>query len=195
MITKNITFDEVFKIWLDNEVPIVEGRDLLTFVQQEKGFSSITEWRLATALKLGLDKLSWRLEILPSPEQNLAKIIIGPFKGWSKFFDNKLTTTFDDAMQIPEFLEWCKTHDRVVPLSEKFPHPTSLIVLRKPSGELICIEGGHRACAVAYANKIGNPISFEPTDVTIAVADIDESKISELWGFLEIGTEKHTEKK
>src|SRR6185436_17868086 len=97
----------------------------------------------------------------PDPGETLPKIIIGPYPGWQQFITNKrLFTTFAQAVEIPEFFDWCKNHDRVVPLSQNFPLPTTLILFRKENGGLIHIEGGHRICAVAYANKIGQPIDF-----------------------------------
>src|SRR6185503_14245750 len=138
MDNKSITFDQVFNIWMDAEANQVEGRNILP-VAKEKGFGSIAEWRLATALKLGMDKKEWSLVTIENPDEVLPNIIIGPYRGWSKFFDNHLNTTFAQALEIPEFFEWCKTHDRVVPLSQNFPLPTAIILFRRADGRLICI--------------------------------------------------------
>ena len=190
MDTGHITFDEVFKIWHDAEVGQIEGRDILP-VAKSKGFASIAEWRLATALRLEMDKKDWHLEILDDPDTVLPNIIIGPYQGWSKFFDNRITTTFAQALEIPAFLEWCHTHDRVAPLSKNFPLPTTVILFRKPTGELIHVEGGHRICAAAYAKKVGNPIDFNnKPPVTAAIAPISNDEISELIEFLKHGTFK-----
>ncbi|MCC7356003.1 MAG: hypothetical protein IT410_00070 [Candidatus Doudnabacteria bacterium] len=187
---KQLTFDEVFKIWMDAEVMQVEGRDTLP-VAKAKGFNSITEWRLATALRFGMDKKDWTLETIKNPGKELPKIIIGPYPGWSKFFDNQLTTTFAQAMEIPEFFKWCKTHDRVVPLSENFPLPTTIILFRKPNGDLLHIEGGHRICAVAYANILGKPIQFDDQrPVTAAIADVSEAEVVNLIELIKRGTGK-----
>jgi hypothetical protein len=189
MEKKKITFDEVFKIWLDAEVLQIEGRDIL-LLAQSKGFSSIAEWRLATALRFGLDTKEWSLEAIEQPNQTLPNIIVGPYQGWSQFFDNKLSTTFAQALEIPEFWEWCSTHDRVIPLSESFPLTNTFILLRKPSGELIHIEGGHRICAVAYRNKVGKPIDFGSNMAYAAIAPINEEEIAKLIEFLQAGTFK-----
>ena len=194
-MNKSISFDEVFKIWLDNEVTAVEGRDLLPLAQS-KGFTSITEWRLANALRFGLDKLQWSLEIIDNPAEVLPNVIIGPYKGWSiqndvKFFDNQLNTTFAQALEIPDFFDFCNTHDRIVPLAKKFPLPTSIILVRKSSGELIHIEGGHRMCAVAYAQKIDKPIDFEnKPPVSAAIADITDEQFEFIKQFAKQGTDK-----
>ncbi|HEX3095520.1 MAG TPA: hypothetical protein VHQ20_00185 [Patescibacteria group bacterium] len=187
---QKITFDEVFKIWLDAEVLQIEGRDILS-VAQSKGFNSITEWRLATALRLGMDTKPWTLEKIENPNETFPKIIIGPYQGWSKFFKNELGTSFEQALEIPEFLEWCSHHDRIIPLSQKFPLPTTIILFRKPDGTLIHVEGGHRICAVAYSKKVDRPIIF-PDDlpVTAAIADISDEEIKKLIAFLERGTSK-----
>ncbi|HMQ02004.1 MAG TPA: hypothetical protein PKD79_02975, partial [Candidatus Doudnabacteria bacterium] len=133
----------------------------------------------------------WVLEAVSDPAKTLPNIIVGPYQGWSKFFDNKLVTTFEEAMEIPEFFEWCQAHDRVVPLAKNFPLPTKLIVLRKENGQLIHIEGGHRICAVAFANKIGKPIDFSKSEINIAVATINDEEIPQLLDFLRTGSSKN----
>lgn len=190
MEPKPITFDAVFLLWMKTEIEQVEGRDILS-VAQSKGFSSITEWRLQTALRLGLDTKKWTLELIDQPNKLLPDIIIGPYPGWSKFFENRLTTTFAEALTITEFFGWCQTHDRVIPLSRQFPLPTTVILLRKQNGELIHIEGGHRICAVAYRKHIGEPIEFAgKPPVTAAIAPVSDEELDKLIQFAEQGTSK-----
>jgi hypothetical protein len=138
-----------------------------------------------------MDTKSWTLETINNPNEVLPKIIIGPYQGWSKFFNNQITTPFAQALDIPEFFEWCQTHDRIIPLSQRFPLPTTLILFRKTNGELIHIEGGHRICAAAYAQKIDKPITFEgQPPMTAAIAPIDDAEIPKLIEFLNRGTHK-----
>ncbi len=184
-----MTFDEVFKIWLAAEVDQIEGRDILP-VAQSKGFTSITEWRLTTALRLGMDKKQWVMETIENPNEALPNIIIGPYQGWQRLINNQLETTFGEAMEIPEFFEWCKTHDRIIPISENFPLPATFILYRRPDKKLIHIEGGHRICAVAYRKKLGIPIEFGDGEVTAAIADITDEDIPVLIERLKEGTEK-----
>jgi hypothetical protein len=185
-----ITFDEVMLEWLTAEVKQIEGRNILPLAQS-KGFNSITEWRLATAVRLGMDTKQWRIEQINNPNEVLPNIIIGPFQGWSKFFDNKIDTTFAQALEIPAFFDWCTGHDRIQPIAANFPSATSLILFRKPNGQLIHIEGGHRICAVAYGIKINKPIDLNgKTPITAMIADIVESQIPGLIEFLRRGTFK-----
>lgn len=186
---KQINFDEVFLIWLAAEVYQIEGRDILS-VAKTKGFNSISEWRLNTALKLGLDKLSWSTEFITNPNHALPEIIVGPYQGWSKFFDNQLETSFKDALEISEFFSWVKTHDRIIPITNNFPKPSSIICLRRSDGRLIHIEGGHRICAVAYAAKIGQPLNLSDSDISLAVATISDEDILKLKSLLKAGTTK-----
>ena len=185
----------MFRIWINNEIGQVENRDVLP-VAKAKGFSSVAEWRLTTALRLGLDKLNWRLEEIENPGEVLPNVIVGPYRGWSfqkgtEFFQNDLTISFAQALEIPEFFEFCNHHDRVVPLSENFPLPTTIILARKPDGKLIHIEGGHRICAVAYAQKIGKPILFEDQPpITAAIADVTEEDIARFIEKAKSGTQK-----
>lgn len=188
---KQITFDEVMLLWLEAEINQVEGRNILP-VAKQKGFSSITEWRLATALRLNLDKKDWILQTLDNPITTLERIIIGPYQGWSKFFNNQLNTSFAQALEIPEFFEWCQTHDRIIPISQNFPQETTIILFKDSQNRLIHIEGGHRVCAAVYAKKIGKPIDFKNRAVRIAVAPISGEEIEVLKKFLIEGTFKKT---
>ncbi|HEX3095713.1 MAG TPA: hypothetical protein VHQ20_01170 [Patescibacteria group bacterium] len=194
-MNKQLTFDEVFKIWLDNEISSTQYRDVLSFVAT-KGFTSIAEWRLQTALKLGMDKREWTLETIDNPHEELPKIKVGPYKGWSnqngiEFFKNELNTSFAEAVEMPEFFDWVSKHDRIIPISKNFPLPTTLILFRKENGDLIHIEGGHRICAVAYTNKIGEPIEFEgKPPVSAAIANISDEEIKHFLEVMQQGTDK-----
>jgi hypothetical protein len=140
---------------------------------------------------MGLDRKSWILQVIPEPGKTLPEIIVGPYKGWSLFFDNQLNTTFAKALEIPEFFQWCKTHDRIIPLSQHFPLPTNLILLRSPEGKLIHIEGGHRICAAAYGQKLGEPIQFDSNrPVSAAVAEVTLEEIQYLINLIPQGTDK-----
>lgn len=184
-----LSFDEVFHLWMTEELKPSGKRDVLKFVQKQKGFSSITEWRLATALKLGLDKKQWELVKIKKTNKILPNVIIGPYQGWSKFFDNKITTTFANALKIPEFLEWCETHDRLKGMIKNFPKNSTIILFQKPNGEYIHIEGGHRICALALQIAMGEPIKFNKDEYMHAViAQISTSEIAKLKQFLKSGT-------
>lgn len=186
MTEQLLTFDQVFAIWLINEVGNPGEVNLLPLAN-DKGFDSVSEWRLNTALRLGLDKKEWSLIEIENPTKVLPNILVGPYQGWSKFFDNKLTTSFLDALEIPEFFQWCKGHNRIPTIAENFPTPTTIILFRKSNGDFIHIEGGHRICAVAYANKVGMNLDIK---ISAAVADISDEEIEKLIQFLKAGTNK-----
>jgi hypothetical protein len=184
------TFDHVFKTWLENELEPTDARDILKLARSKK-FNSIAEWRLATAMRLGLDRKDWFVSEIENPNDALPKVIIGPFKGWSIHFENKLTTSFEQALEIDAFFQWCQGHNRIPRIAQDFPLPTQVILLQKPNGDLIHIEGGHRICAVAYAKKIGKPIDFAgKPPVTAAIAQVTEEEIATLQDFLKRGTDK-----
>ncbi len=186
MTEQLLTFDQVFAIWLINEVGNPGEVNYLP-TAEEKGFSSVSEWRLNTALRLGLDKKEWTLVEIDKPTETLPQIIVGPYQGWSKFFENKLTTSFKDALEIPEFFAWCKDYDRIPKIANEFPTPATLILFKKPNGQFIHIEGGHRICAVTYAQKLGNNLDIK---ISAAVADITNDEVEGLIKFLKAGTNK-----
>jgi hypothetical protein len=191
MSNREVTFDQVFAIWLNNEIydnSLYAGAQRLLALAKGKGYNSIAEWRLATALRLGLDTKQWGLEIIANPAETLPRIVVGPYQGWTKFLDKKVGTTFEEAMNIPDFFSWCQTHDRIGALMEDFPVPTTLILLRLPDGRLIHVEGGHRICAVAYSQKLGKPMQFLDGSVRAAVANASGVELDMMKKFLERGT-------
>jgi hypothetical protein len=189
-MTKPLTFDHVFVHWLEAEVDKSEERDLAALAQK-KGFNSIADWRLTTAKRLGMDNKEWRQIQIENPNEFLPGVLVGPFQGWSKFFDNQMDTSFAQALAITPFFDWCNRHNRIPLIAANFPTETSFIFYRKPDGKFIHIEGGHRICAVAYAQKIGQPVNFGPdTKVTAAVADITDDEIDNLKEFLKQGTSR-----
>lgn len=186
-----LTFDQVFHIWMAEELKPHKNRNLLEFVQKQKGFSSITEWRLNTALELALDKLQWQLIDIKDPNKTLPEVLVGPFKGWSTFFDNQFKTSFKELVKIPEAKAWIKKHDRINPIMKNFPKSSTIILLQKPNGDYIHIEGGHRICATSYAQSLGKPIKFgKDRTIQAAVAKISNSQIAKLKKFLKQGTNK-----
>jgi hypothetical protein len=185
-----ITFDKVFMTWLQMEIGNAPDRDMLALAKS-KGFNSITEWRLATALRMGLDTREWSEVIIDDPNQALPQVIIGPYKGWSIHFDNQLNTSFEQALEIPAFFDWCKTHNRIPSIAQNFPFGSTVILLQTPDGKMIHVEGGHRICAIAYAKKIGQPIDFKgKPPIKAYVAKIPEDEIPKLQSFLKQGTGK-----
>jgi hypothetical protein len=185
----SITFDHVFKSWVENELEPSNERDILALAKS-KGFGSISEWRLTTALRLGLDKKEWVVKKFNDPNTELPKMIIGPYKGWSQFFDNQIKTSFEEALEIPEFFSWCQSHNRIPNIAKHFPTPTTLILFETTSGRYIHIEGGHRICAAAYAKKIKTPIKFTLNSVQAFVTTISDKEIDNLKKFLDRGTNK-----
>lgn len=190
MKNKPVRFDQVFHFWMQSEVNEIEGRDFLP-VTKSKGFNSITEWRLSTALRLGMDTKEWSLEPVEDPNEIFPRVIIGPYQGWSTFLERKVATTFAEALEIPQFFEWISSHEKIHQLTQRFPSPSTVILFKKKDGSLIHIEGGHRMCAVAYAQKIGKPIYFPtPSPLTAAVATIEDSEMKKLFLLLKLGTYK-----
>lgn len=184
-----ITFDQVFKMWIDAEVGQVEGTDILP-AAKAKGFNSIVEWRLASALRLGLDKREWTLETIERPNDILPNVIIGPYQGWSLHFENTLTISFAEALHTPSFFDWVKNNERIMNITRHFPSANTFILFRLPGGAFIHIEGGHRMCAAAYMQHVGTPLDFSSRQTLAAITPLAESELSLLQGFLRLGTNR-----
>ena len=136
---KPLTFDEVFKIWIDAEVGRVEGTDILP-VAKAKGFDSIVEWRLASALRLGLDKREWTLETLEHPNDTLPYVIIGPTRAGPCILRINSVQVLQMHCEFPRSLTGLQTTNGSGTLPPISPPPTRLFCSASQTARL---AGGH----------------------------------------------------
>lgn len=76
---------------------------------------------------------------------------------------------------------------------DDFPAPTEFIgLIRQDSDKIVCLEGHHRAVAVALAKRQGKEIDFKE-GAFIALAELPATEISILDQILKRGTSKNPE--
>ncbi|HCC83691.1 TPA: hypothetical protein DEP96_02490 [Candidatus Uhrbacteria bacterium] len=136
----------------------------------KRGFTSWADWRGSVAeAKLGTTSLDWQLFAFDNPMTEIPAMHLGPFKGWQSRVTGIDAASFADLINLPTELDYWSANSKILSLMNNFPSPTQFIaVIREDTGALVCLEGHHRATAVALAAKLGRPINFG--EVTIAIA-------------------------
>jgi len=155
---KDTTWAEVFEGWRKREASDPGWIHCATVI---KGWPDWESWRKFTASQIGAAELAWQVFEFTDPANEIPAMLIGPYTGWQSGFANKNQSTFEDRLNIPAQFEYFSRHEKVASIMKNFPLDTELIgLVREDSGRIVCIEGHHRAMAVALAKRLGPKISF-----------------------------------
>lgn len=74
------------------------------------------------------------------------------------------------------------------------PFTTEFIgLIRDDLNKIVCLEGHHRATAVALAKRLGKAIDYSGTKMTIALAHLQQNEISLLDEALKIASSRNPE--
>lgn len=163
---KNLTWDEVFSLWRDNEAHVPR------WIEHYKaaGYANWDEWRKHSMHDLDLQKLDWKLYDIEDPAHTVSEFYGGPFRTWIKHqYDGQRTMQFSELAKKPAVQESLTTNQII----ENFPKHSTLMGLRTPQGIFI-IEGMHRCCALAVAAY--KNIELSP-NIQIALADYMDQEI------------------
>lgn len=153
-----------------------------------KGWPDWESWRMFMANQLKLPGRTWKFFSFDDPMAEIPAILVGPFSGWQARLPAPNVHTFADLIHIPEQYEFYRPNEGLATLQSSWPHQTCFTGLRRPDGRIICIEGHHRATAVALAAHDHRIIQFG--EVRIALADMDQSEGSLLDEVLARGSTK-----
>ncbi|MBF8281072.1 MAG: hypothetical protein HW383_845 [Candidatus Magasanikbacteria bacterium] len=182
---KETNWNEVFSGWREREADDPGWKKVAT---QVKGWRDWESWRKNTASQLGAEKRKWQIFELTDPLNEIPAMLVGPYAGWQSRLPKKNEMTFEDLANIPEQRKFFKNHSRVASMMKNFPSPTEMIgLVRQDNEKIICVEGHHRATAVAIAKKENQMINFH-VPVRIALAKISASELSLLDKMLERGS-------
>lgn len=188
---KDTTWEEVFNGWRQREA---SNPGWINCATKIKGWPDWESWRKFTVLQLGLEKLSWQIFEFTDPINEISAMLVGPYTGWQDRVTKKNQSTFEDLLNVPEQLDFFLKHDRVPSIVANFPNPTEFIGLtREDLDKVVCVEGHHRAVAVALAKKQGVPIDLGGK-ITIALAGLKENRVGVLDEVLKRGTSKNPQK-
>jgi len=155
-----------------------------------KGWPDWESWRRFTAQQIGAEKLYWEIQEFSDSMNEISEMLIGPYSGWQARATEKNKNSFNDLVSIPEQFDYWKNVNKINSIIENFPSSAQMIgLIRDDNNKIVCIEGHHRATAVAVAKKLGKEINFK-TPVQIAVAHISADQVDMFDRVLARGTSK-----
>ncbi|PIT88029.1 MAG: hypothetical protein COU29_04480 [Candidatus Magasanikbacteria bacterium CG10_big_fil_rev_8_21_14_0_10_36_32] len=172
---KDTTWQEVFATWKKEE-----GSDpsWINFATKVKGWPDWESWRNFGAKQIGAEQRDWKIYELDDPMKEIPEMLIGPFTGWQSRLPEKNKSAFIDLINIPEQYEHFKKHGKVVSMLESFPLDTEIMgFIREEDGKIICLEGHHRATAVAIAAKESKKLNFGKVKIALAVLKKEEKEL------------------
>ncbi len=180
------TWPQVFAGWQERE-----GSDpaWIKVATEIKGWPDWESWRRFTAEQIGAENLSWEIQEFSNPMKEVPLMLIGPYSGWQSRVTNKNQTTFEELINIDEQFDYWKDIPKINSIIEDFPDVDMIGLIRDDSGQIVCIEGHHRATAVALAAKLGKEVIFK-APLRIALAHITVDQIGLFDRVLERGTTK-----
>lgn len=134
--------------------------------------------------------LAWQLFEFTDPMNEMPAMLIGPYTGWQSRVANKNTSTFEDLLNDPKQYEFFSKHTKILSMMKNFPAVELIGFIREDVNKVICIEGHHRATAVALAKKQGKQINFK-SNPRIALARLPVDKLHVLDETLQRGSAKN----
>ena len=185
---KNTTWEEVFNKWEKGEA---SNPDWIRCAIKVKGWSDWKSWRKFSASQIGADKRNWQIFEFTDPINEVPEMLVGPYTGWQSRLPEKNIGTFNDLLNIPEQYSFFSKHDKVISIMNNLPFSTELIgIARDDINKIVCVEGHHRAVAIALAKKAGKRINFG-RDIKIALTHLQENEVSILDEILQRGSSKN----
>ncbi len=169
------TWEEVFAGWKLREA---NDPGWIKCATEIKGWPDWESWRKFTASQIGAENLNWELYEFSDPMKEIPDILLGPYSGWQSRVVDKNKNTFNDLILIPEQFEYWQGINKIKSIIEDFPCYTEMIgLIRDDNKKIVCLEGHHRATAVAIVAKLGKVIIFK-NPIKIALAHIPADQVS-----------------
>lgn len=188
---RETTWGEVFEGWRDREANNPGWVECATKI---KGWSDWESWRRFTASQIKAEDRKWQIFDFTDPLNEVPNMLIGPYGGWQSRVIKKNKTTFQELLGIREQYDFFNNHNGVLSILKGLPFPTEFIgFIRKDLDTIVCLEGHHRATALALAKMKGAQIDFTRTPITIALAELSQAEIGLLDEILKRGTSKNPE--
>lgn len=181
-------WESVFAAWRVREASNPGWIDCATRI---KGWPDWESWRRASANQFRAAERAWSVYQFDDPMQEIPAMLIGPYAGWQENLPQKNALSFDELLTIPSLYQKFSQHTGVLDILKALPFETELIgLIREDTGNIVCIEGHHRATAITLAKKQGNAVDFRDVRLTIALASLPTSELSLLDIMLKKGTLK-----
>ncbi len=185
---KNTTWEEVFGGWEKEEA---DNPDWIHCATENKGWTDWKSWREFSASQIGADERSWQIFEFTDPINEVPEMLVGPYTGWQSRLPEKNIGTFSDLLNVPEQYAFFSKHDKVISIMNDLPFLTELIgVRRNDTNKIVCLEGHHRAVAIALAKKKNRQIDFG-REIKIALTHLQKNEVSIFDKMLQRGSSKN----
>lgn len=143
------TWEEIFQDWKQHEGSDPGWIHCATVL---KGWPDWESWRRFTGEQIGAAGREWNLYEFTDPMREIPDMLVGPFTGWQSKLPAPNRHTFADLVRMPEQAVPLHAHGKVASLMANFPPSTTFFGLQlEGTQRIVCIEGHHRATAVALA--------------------------------------------
>ena len=182
-----IGWEEVFDLWKKRE-----GNDeaWIKCATEIKGWPDWESWRRFSMEQIGAQGRQWKHYVLNDPLSEIPAMLVGPYSGWQSRHPDTNNFSFADLLERPEQYEQWKTHSKIISLIDNFPADSEFIgLIREDNGRIVCLEGHHRAVAVALAEKDGRDLVFHGSQ-KISLTTLPRDEIHLLDEMLKRGSSK-----
>ena len=99
-------------------------------------------------------------------------MLVGPYTGWQDRLPVKNVLSFAEMLEIPQNYEMLSKNNKVLGMMKNWPANTQFIgIMRADNNKIVCVEGHHRATAVALTAKNNQPLKLDG-DITIVLCDL-----------------------
>ena len=188
-LIKNTTWEKVFAEWRAHEA---NNPGWIHCATKIKGWPDWESWRRFTAKQIDAENRPWKIYEFTNPMEEIPAMLIGPYSSWQSRVVNKNSTTFEELLDIPEQYEHFSKHKGVLSILAGLPFTTELIgAVREDLNKIVCLEGHHRATAIALAKKQKVRIDFKGNPITIALTNLQISDCLLLDAISKRGTAKN----
>ncbi|MCK5332380.1 hypothetical protein KAJ41_00765 [Candidatus Parcubacteria bacterium] len=171
---KKTTWKEVFQNW---KIAEADNPQWIHCATKIKGWSDWESWRKHTATQLNLQNRNWKIYEFDDPINEIPQMLIGPFSGWQSRVLKKNLSSFFDLISTPKEYKNFKNNNKIISILKNQSFGADLIgIFREDMNRIVCIEGHHRAIALAIAKKEGMKLKFEKP-VRIAFAKLPKDEV------------------
>ncbi|MEK7160780.1 MAG: hypothetical protein AAB724_02005 [Patescibacteria group bacterium] len=175
IFVKNTTWPEVFEGWKNREA---NDPDWINCAVNIKGWPDWVSWRGYTAAQFGSEKREWKVYRIVDVNKVAPAMLVGPYTGWQKRLPAKNILSFAEMLEAPKNYEEFSKNDKVQGLMKNWPVSTQFIgAIRADNKKIVCVEGHHRATAVALAVKNNQPIKFGEVSIALCELALGEEKL------------------
>lgn len=181
-------WEDVFSGWRSREA---NNPGWVTCATEVKGWPDWESWRRFSAHQIGAEKRNWEIFEWTDPSEEIPQMLIGPYSGWQARVAKKNATTFEELLDIPDQLTHFLAHTGIAHIREGLPFSTEFIgLIRDDNRKIVCLEGHHRAVAIALVKRLGKNVDFSKTRLTIALAHLPIEECHVLDDALRRGTSR-----